>query len=91
MNPFSRGCQVCGKQFERHGRQLYCSPECYIRACSERKRLNYTKQTAEDRQRWAKAEARTLMTLIATSKHNSEELIDTLTEYIYNNYKQRKG
>lgn len=86
MNPFSRGCQVCGKQFERHGRQLYCSPECYIRACSERKRLNYTKQTAEDRQRWAQSEAEKIAEIAITT---GGDCIDRLIEYIYNNYKRR--
>lgn len=85
----TRVCPVCGTTFERHHKQKYCCEECCIIATSRRKEERYHQLSRQARWDWALEQAQELYKLA----HGEEpvEILNKLADYVYNNYKQRKG
>lgn len=83
----SRVCPVCGRTFERKGKQIYCSEECYIITQQLRKSERYRMRKTQCNWDWAMEQAQELYELA----HGDEpvEILNKLAEFVYNNYKQK--
>lgn len=82
-------CPVCGATFPKMGKRIYCSAQCYKTASAYQKHSYYRAQVEKTNRSWSREQAGRLYNICFDK--DSSDVLDRLADYVYNNYKQRKG